>query len=316
MNRRITVRVFASLLLCWCALSPAGAFDSGRSAFTATVGGREVGYRRLFFTALPGETVRIAVPAAGRYELSGDTGTVKRDGETAWRWTAPGSPGHGTLTVTRGDGEAMALAVFVMRPYAEMQGGTLNGYRIGEYPPNPLRNDPIYLAPPGFIEVTADMMDLPVSPHFTLGQFLCKQQPEHWPKYLALRPVLLVKLEAILEAANAAGIHTDRFVVMSGYRTPVYNRALGNVAFSRHLWGGAADIYVDNDGDGVMDDLNGDGALDYRDAVVLKQVVERLAGGGLLHWLLGGLGVYGPRVHHGAFVHVDARGRKARWESP
>ena len=47
---------------------------------------------------------------------------------------------------------------------------------------------------------------------------------------------------------------------MSGYRTPFYNRSIGNqTRFSRHVYGDAADIYADDDGDGKMDDLDGDG---------------------------------------------------------
>ena len=51
----------------------------------------------------------------------------------------------------------------------------LNGYRIGEYPATPLKGNPLYLPPPGFIEVTKDNQDTKVSPHFTLKQFLCKE---------------------------------------------------------------------------------------------------------------------------------------------
>jgi hypothetical protein len=29
--------------------------------------------------------------------------------------------------------------------------------------------------------------------------------------------------------------------------------------------------------------------------------------------LVGGLGIYGPAPHRGPFVHVDTRGRPARW---
>jgi acetyl-CoA carboxylase carboxyltransferase component len=60
-----------------------------------------------------------------------------------------------------------------------------------------------------------------------------------------------------LQALNEAGRTVERFVVMSGYRTPFYNAAIGNVPYSRHVWGGAADIYIDDaPRDGEMDDLN------------------------------------------------------------
>jgi hypothetical protein len=35
------------------------------------------------------------------------------------------------------------------------------------------------------------------------------------------------------------------------------------VRFSQHQFGAAADIFIDEDGDGVMDDLDGDGPQRY-----------------------------------------------------
>lgn len=52
-------------------------------------------------------------------------------------------------------------------------------------------------------------------------------------------------LEFILEKVNAQGYRWETFCVMSGYRTPYYNKAIGNVRYSRHLWGDAADIFID-----------------------------------------------------------------------
>src|SRR5262245_21810244 len=98
-----------------------------------------------------------------------------------------------------------------MVPFEAVRNGMLNGYHIGEYPV-PVSNDspwsltmaPAYAAPPGFIEVTPENIDTPVSPHFTLGQFLCKQ-PGDFPKYLVLTTRLLIKLESILDEVNRLG---------------------------------------------------------------------------------------------------------------
>src|SRR5262249_53016712 len=84
------------------------------------------------------------------------------------------------------------------------------------------------------------------------------------------RPPLPPKLDALPDRARAAGIHAETFTVMSGYRTPAYNRAIGNAtSLSRHLFGAGADVFVDANHDGRMDDLNGDGVVDQRDAAVL-----------------------------------------------
>jgi hypothetical protein len=164
--------------------------------------------------------------------------------------------------------------------------------------------------PVGFVEVGADEGDVLVTPRFTLGQFKCKQPGE--PAYLAFSPALLFKLEAIADALEVRGMDPTSLRVMSGFRTPKYNAAIGNeTGYSRHLWGDAADIYVDQDGDGAMDDLNQNGRLDLADAGVLLGWIDRLAA--LPEVRPGGLATYGPNAAHGPFVHVDARGTPARW---
>jgi uncharacterized protein YcbK (DUF882 family) len=101
---------------------------------------------------------------------------------------------------------------------------------------------------------------------------------------------------------------------MSGYRTPAYNKAIGNGTYSRHVWGGAADIFVDDNGDGVMDDLNGDGRVSRADSEWLARFVDSLERKGRFgNELVGGIGTYGSTASHGPFVHVDARGYQARW---
>jgi hypothetical protein len=99
---------------------------------------------------------------------------------------------------------------------------------------------------------------------------------------------------------------------MSGFRTPAYNASIGNTTiYSRHLWGDAADVYVDADGDGRMDDLNGDGRHTVADARLLATWVEGLEA--RKSWRPGGLASYRANAVHGPFVHVDARGTRARW---
>jgi hypothetical protein len=198
-------------------------------------------------------------------------------------------------------------------PASSVRDGYLNGYRIGSYPGTAWKGLAVYRPPRGFIEVTEENRDTPVSPHFTLGQFLCKQQ-SGYPKYMVLRGRLLLKLELVLEHTNAAGMRADSFHIMSGYRTPHYNHSIGNVGYSRHLWGGAADIFVDDHPeDGVMDDLNADGVFDVKDAGVLYEIVDGLYGKPFYKRFLGGLGQYRRNANHGPFVHVDVRGFRARW---
>ncbi|HET7274741.1 MAG TPA: hypothetical protein VFI91_06150, partial [Longimicrobiaceae bacterium] len=76
-------------------------------------------------------------------------------------------------------------------------------------------------------------------------------------------------------------------------------------------YGDAADVWVDSDRNGYMDDLNGDGRSDYEDTYVLLRAVDRVE---RAHpELIGGAGQYAANSAHGPFVHIDARGNHARW---
>ena len=75
-----------------------------------------------------------------------------------------------------------------------------------------------------------------------------------------------------------------------------------------------ADIFIDESPqDGMMDDLNGDGTIDYRDAAVLYKLFDDLYGDEDYEPFMGGLGRYKKTASHGPFVHVDVRGFRARW---
>ena len=266
-------------------------------------------------TVLPGETVTLEVdhnPGSG-YVARPAAGRLVPLGTGRWAWTAPPAPGLYPIQVVAPDGgDTVTVQAFVVVPYDRLQGELLNGYRIGRYPEKPLRGRAGNEPPVGFVEVTRENEDVLVSPHFRLKQFLCKQ-PASSRKYVVLNERLLRALEYVLEQVNAAGYRVTTFHVMSGYRTPAYNRSLGNVRYSQHQWGAAADIFIDENADGVMDDLNGDGRSDIRDAEVLYRLIDAAAARPEAQGLIGGLGKYRATAAHGPFVHVDVRDRKARW---
>jgi hypothetical protein len=283
----------------------------------AWVDGTAVPYSPASAFLLPGERMHLDVrpdPARQRLVRADSAGTLERlDGDT-WAWTAPAEPGVHTLRVVENGREtAFLLRVFVQVPATEISGGSLDGYRIGSYPTVPLRGDTSYMSPDGFVRVTEENRDLRVSPRFRLRHFETKQGGG-FPRYLALQRRLLTKLELLVDALVERGYPVRSLHVMSGYRTPAYNRAIGNTtSYSRHLWGDAADVFVDEDGDGWMDDLDGDGAVTVEDARVLYEIVDSLDAAIDTRRLAGGLSLYGPRSHRGPFVHMDARGAPARW---
>ena len=49
------------------------------------------------------------------------------------------------------------------------------------------------------------------------------------------------------------------------------------------------------------------------DAEWLATFIDRLEHAGRFGEHIGGIGTYNSNAHHGPFVHVDARGYRARW---
>lgn len=289
-----------------------------RSPFIVQFGDVTTSYRVLGVYVLPGEEVSIAaypLTIAGEYSIATTDGRSTRLAPNQWRWKAPDKAGLYPIEVRPLDMplSTITLNAFVMVPMSAMKNGKVNGYRIGSYPRPTPKNLARYALPRGFIEVTPVTENAQISPNFKLGQFVTKQGGGY-PRYVVLREPLALKLESILEEARRRGISANTFTIMSGYRTPAYNRGLGNVALSRHQFGDASDIFVDDfPKDGRMDDLNRDGKLDVGDAHALSQVVEWMSVRAGNEALTGGLGVYTSTSAHGPYIHVDARGFRARW---
>jgi len=320
-------------------------FSAETAPFLIRLNDERLPYRIHSVFALPAERLNLEVEAAdgpGAYLLQAAS-EVTQTGPNTWLWQAPRKAGLYPMTILRpATGEAVVLNVFVMVPFSQLASGYVNGYRVGNYPRSPFKFLPIYHLPQGFVEVTPANEDVLVSPHFRLRQFLCKQEGEY-PKYLVLDARLLLVLESVLQKVNDTGYRCPTFAIMSGYRTPYYNRAIGNpTTYSRHTLGDAADIFIDaSPEDGEMDDLNRDGVVNFRDSTVLYNIVNKmyeprarhffsgefleeprvqqfLAGGlmsafPLQQLLTGGLARYRQTSAHGPFVHVDVRGIYTRW---
>jgi hypothetical protein len=237
--------------------------------------------------------------------------------------TAP--KGAGIWSVVLAVGNAVRpvanFNVITMLPFSAKQNGKVGLYYIGNWPSEHSKVGPAkappgaYGNPAGFIEVTQANADTPISEHFKLRDFLTHDQPNQWPKYLVLQTKLVDKLELVLADLQAHGIDPRGVKVMSGFRSPQYNAGGGNTAgranLSRHMYGDASDIYIDDNGDGQMDDLNHDGKITIDDSRVISAAVDRVE---TAHpELVGGAGVYTAASGHGPFIHIDTRGYRARW---
>lgn len=191
----------------------------------------------------------------------------------------------------------------VMIPFDQNVAGRLNGYRIGTY-----------LAarfgrgsqgnPAGFVEVRPENLHLQVTKHLKLADFVTHDdQGDVWPKYVALNPRLLDKLELVF-ADLGGSVRPDLNVdVHSGFRSPSHNARVPRAARdSRHQYGDAADIAVDADFDGRITMI---------DELLVMLAVERVED---RHPdLIGGMGVYTSSRYSSPYLHIDARGKKSRW---
>lgn len=304
--------LFLALFFSAVIVTPCVAFDSGRTGYVVNVGNEKTEYNLMSFFVLPHQTVKITVNKKGLtipFHRAGNANTV-----TQLSWTAGAAPGLQVLEIQPLNEPATTINMFVMHPIGLVKNKKLNGYTIGEYPKDLYKGLKIYRPPAGFVEVTPLNKNMLISPHYTLNQFLCKQA-SGYPKYVVLQTRLLRKLEYLTQAVNQKGIAMESFTIMSGYRTPFYNAAIKNKKYSRHQWGGAADIFVDvKPKDGVMDDLNGDGKSNEKDAKFLWNMVESFYKNTPEYKeFIGGMGLYKANSAHGPFVHIDVRGSRARW---
>lgn len=219
----------------------------------------------------------------------------------------------GVHDVAAGEG-ADRFAFVTLTPWQRKLGSYVNGYHMGLWPGEQRAVTEQYENPEGFIEVTRESAETRLSTHFALRDFITHDQQSVWPKYVVLREDLIDKLELVLNALQSFGVATQHVVVLSGFRSPQYNaRGVGEgmARSSRHQFGDAADIIIDANRDGRMDDLNFDGRVDFSDVQVIDRAVALVE----RKWpdLVGGLGLYHETGPSGPFTHIDVRGTRARW---
>jgi uncharacterized protein YcbK (DUF882 family) len=281
--------------------------------------------------------VRPARGISGALKASFDSAVISTDTlppGASVRYTAGGEvdktvqqpPAAGIWRVAIAIGDAIRpiadFSVIRTLPFSAKRGGRIGLYFLGNWPAERIRGKvgpakaPAnrYANPAGFIEVTEESQDTYISEHFRLRDFLTHDQPKVWPKYLVLQLRLIDKLELVLQDLQKHGVDVRGVRVMSGFRTPSYNVSggdpSGRAALSRHMYGDAADIFIDG-GRGVMADLNHDRKISIADARVIEAAVNRVEA---VHpELVGGVGVYPAAAGHGPFIHIDTRGYSARW---
>jgi uncharacterized protein YcbK (DUF882 family) len=293
------------------------------------------------------------IPAPAEYQWSAASGQIHAKGDQC-SWSDP----HPGLQTIHASGTLVFLPPSTSKPKIICQfsaslacmvplkadriiGGKINGFEIGVYPDpyNPadrkkagaperiLAHADIYSPPKLFYIVTPETYFVRIFNDYTLGEFDLDPRfiPLDYPRYIAINPKLLQKMDLLHRQLIADGVYVSKFKIIYGFRSPAYNigswKKDGDETlkepFSAHMYGLALDFIVDEDNDYVIDDLNRDGKIDFRDAQVLLRAVDKVDNQLLAQRsdLVGGAGYY---YHHdfwergrfvqSPYVHMDIRG--------
>ena len=119
--------------------------------------------------------------------------------------------------------------------------------------------------------------------NFSLWEFRCRDGSDV-PEELMDNVILLAQNLQVLR--DRVGVPVR---IISGYRSPTYNKKIGGAKRSQHMVAKAADIKIDG-----MTPLE------------VKEVIVELIKEGKMH--KGGIGLYTT------FTHYDVRGWNARWK--
>ena len=126
--------------------------------------------------------------------------------------------------------------------------------------------------------VTPETRDLHVSEHFRLRDFVPGAQ-EDTTIYFPYNADLCRALEALIADLGESGIATPRLAILRGFLSPydaerLRRQGIRLLRWNRYQYGDAALLIVDCNSDGKMDDLDGDGLVDMRDAEALGRLVN------------------------------------------
>uniref|UniRef100_A0A7C3YTA0 Peptidase M15A C-terminal domain-containing protein n=1 Tax=candidate division WOR-3 bacterium TaxID=2052148 RepID=A0A7C3YTA0_UNCW3 len=280
-------------------------------AFRLLIGGLEYSWDIIGRFLLPEEKMPIKIiteKGGAHYGWIMSDGELQDISPEEKIYIAPSIPGFYTLMISDGK-EKKRINIFVMHPFSCLKNRRINGFLIGRYPSS--SPHPNLKGVKGFIELKKEWEDIFISPNYRIREFVGSAGGRNSSlPYLALREELVYKLELLNEKVSSR-FGATKLKIVSGFRTPARNYNAGGGRNSAHIYGGAADVLLDTDGDGEIDDLNHDGRRNSKDSKILASLVEELDEELEKEYpqLVGGLGWYRRR----GFIHVDVRGKRDRW---
>ncbi|MEQ8822426.1 MAG: hypothetical protein RLY93_19500 [Sumerlaeia bacterium] len=271
--------------------------------------------------------------------------------EILWRSTKPGqyalvqaesrralrlaTEGSNDLLDATGESESTQrarVALLAGIPFDRDGPGTIGAYVVGFYPnedgpqaPAPVQRMPeIYRPPSVFYPAHGEPAELPlaVTPTgqaLTLAFFNPPVFPAEGERYVAFDQRLVDFWLALRGIAFQNDKDPDALRVLRGYVSPAERQRLGRqdvrlATFTRYQYGDALAVILDENGDFILDDLDGDGETAAADAELLGDWAERALGE---IGVRGGIGIAaayeGPDHTATPYVHVDLRGVRQRW---
>jgi hypothetical protein len=314
------------------------AIPGQRIAITLDVGSESTG------VLMASAGAKATASVAEQYEWSATGGTLADVMGRRLTYQCPKESGNQTVTVRCVKGVTLkgadgadvssaleatwSLRVFVQYPYDREGRGLIESFPIGVYPdengpraPSTVKEAASSYHPPKwFAKVGKDQRATLISPHFKIGEF-CSPYSEADPTFVAVAPRLIERLESARARLVAPDRPDPRLVILRAFLSPneadqLRRKGLALTEFSRHLYGDAVAVIVDQDNDGVMDDLNADGKADLLDVDYLSRVFEQIERETRSY---GGLGIHAgptdPLLPKTPYLSVDCRGKRARWSS-
>lgn len=140
---------------------------------------------------------------------------------------------------------------------------------------------------------------------YRVREFLCQDKyyrqallnPQAEFYWLIDKKLLYAVLE-LQQILGEKGFDPNAMTINYGHRHPRKNEEAGGAGSSKHIKGQAVDL--------IIGDINKDGAYTDRDKEIVLEIVDKKVIGNR-----GGVGRYpGSKI-----VHIDVRGKRARWDS-
>ena len=276
-------------------------------AFAISVDGVPLQPHMMVFTALQGEQVTLTNADSLNWSISSLSlsGTGRE-----FTFTLPRS--HGTYTISASNVESLQEWIMIVPlDKTQFRTASINSFPVGFYGDGNSRD---HLPERGFIELRPDVFNARISTHLSFSDFLGHTEG-NWPQYMVLDLRLVYKLECVLEEVAKFYPEARDIHCISGFRTPVYNAAIGNeTGFSLHLYGAASDFWIEGwPSNELIDDLDRNKRIDVFDGEFIVAAARRLEAAGEV--AVGGASAYRWITSHGPFVHLDTRGSPAVWQT-